>query len=140
MRTKLLFLSLALMTMGEVSEVKADTTIADLTATDTEATYIHGAVADYSYWTLEGTGGGMNSGSSAYIAWFYTKNTTNTLSTVSEVALPTGTYLLSSNLIAWKSSTNSLAITSEDGSAEIATKNINVLGKNYTAFYVKPRR
>lgn len=139
MRTKLLFLSLALMTMGEVSEVKADTTIADLTATNTERTYIHGALADYSYWTLTAgaTGSaGLATSTTTYIAWFYTKNTTNTLFTTSDVELPVGTYLLSSNLVNWTSSTNTLAITSEDGSAEIATKNINVVGKNYTAFYV----
>ena len=139
MKTKLLFLSLALMTMGEVSEVKADTTIADLTATNTESTYIHGALADYSYWTLTAgaTGSaGLATSTTTYIAWFYTKNTTNTLSTTSGEELPVGTYLLSSNLVNWKSSTNTLAITSEDGSAEIATKNINVVGKNYTAFYV----
>lgn len=120
------------------ANVWADTAISDLTATNTESTYIHGALADYSYWTLEGTGGGMNSGSSAYIAWFYNKNTTNTLSTVSDTELPTGTYLLSSNLLKWdnKRSTNTLAITNEDGTAEIATNDINVLGINYTAFYV----
>ena len=138
MKTKLLLLSLTLLVLGGLSAVHAQTALNDLTATDTEATYIHGAVADYSYWTLEGTGGGMNSGSSAYIAWFYTKNTTNTLSTVSEVALPTGTYLLSSNLLKWdnRRSTNTLTITNEDGAVEIATNNINVLGINYTAFYV----
>lgn len=136
MKTKLLFLSLALMTLGGTSEVKADTTIADLTATNTESTYIHGALADYSYWTLEGTGGGLATSTTRYIAWFYYKNTTSTLSTTSDVELPAGTYLLSSNLIAWKSSTNSLAITSEDATTTFATKNINVVGKNYTAFYI----
>ena len=140
MKTKLLFLSLALMTMGEVSEVKADTTIADLTATNTESTYIHGAVADYNYWTLEGTEGacGLNNGTNAYIAWFWKKNTTSTLFTTSDKELPVGTYLLSSNLLTWidQRSTNSLTITNEDGTAGIATNNINVLGINYTAFYV----
>ena len=138
MTRTLLLSALTIILMGSASTVKAETTLSDLTATNTESTYIHGAVADYSYWTLEGTGGGMNSGTNAYIAWFYTKNTTNTLSTVSDTELPAGTYLLSSNLLKWdnKRSTNTLTITNEDGTVEIATKELNVLGLNYTAFYV----
>jgi hypothetical protein len=141
MKTKLLFLSLALMTMGEVSEVKADTTIADLTAT--QVTAFDGAVKTltegYSVWIKE-SGPTATSGNNSwnwstggtYVLWSYRLTDNLVISqTINDAAA--GTYLLKTYM---NKNQGTASVTITSGETTLATYNYtSTAGTYYVPFY-----
>lgn len=136
MRTKLLFLSLALMTLGGTSEVKAQTTLGDLTATSTESTYIHGAyeanISDYWVLSPESNRGLASKSSDSYLIWFYSNSTFTAQPTAT--TLPVGTYILKTNVPRVDGGTFKLKVTQGE-STLAAEQDIASVGTHYTLFY-----
>lgn len=132
------------MTMGEVSEVKAQT-LDDLSITFTGNTYLQGtgtgtAADNANYWTVTGATSGFG-WSTDYVGWFY--SITPTLTPKTQPTLPAGTYVLVSE-VSYNSSSNgngTVTLSVTKGGESIGgysgfSATVSGINKKITSFYV----